>query len=74
MDKGNFAISNDNGIVTVDDSVLNESNFAEQIEQMLPKRFSSILDFMQEILRCPDIETAKKKNRSFRYFVEKYGL
>jgi len=30
--------------------------------------------FRQEILRFFDIETAKRKNKSFRYFVKKYGL
>ncbi len=38
------------------------------------KRFSSDVDFIQETLRLFDIETAKRKNKSFRYFAEKYGL
>ena len=37
-------------------------------------KFDSRIDFMQEILKFFDIETAKKKNESFRYFVGKYDL
>ena len=36
------------------------------------ERFDSEIDFIQEILKYFDIETAKRKNKSFRYFVEKY--
>ncbi len=38
------------------------------------ERFGSRVDLMQEILKSFDIETAKRKNESFRYFAEKYGL
>jgi len=34
--------------------------------------FDSEIDFREEILKCYDIETGKRKNRSFRYFIEKY--
>ena len=34
--------------------------------------FNSRVNFLREILRYFDIETAKRKNKSFRYFVEKY--
>lgn len=34
----------------------------------------SRINFMQEVLRLFDIETAKCKNKSFKYFAEKYGL
>ena len=38
------------------------------------KKFDSEVDFMQEIVKPSnfDIETAKRKNKSFKYFVEKY--
>ena len=36
------------------------------------KKFNSDVDFMQEILRYFDIETAKRKNKSFEYFVRKH--
>ncbi len=38
------------------------------------RKFDSVIDFMQEILKAFDIETAKQKNKSFRYFVKKYRL
>ena len=38
------------------------------------KKFDSDIDFMQELLKAFDIETAKRKNKSFGYFAEKYGL
>ncbi len=38
------------------------------------KRYNFRLDFRSELLKFFDIETAKKKNESFRYFAEKYGL
>jgi len=37
-------------------------------------KFSSDKNFMLEILKSFDIETAKCKNKSFKYFAEKYGL
>ena len=44
----------------------------EQFNDMIPKKFDSRIDFMLEILKCFSIEKAKEKNRSFRYFIEKY--
>ena len=46
----------------------------EQFGGVIPTKFDSDIDFMQEILKSFDIETAKRKNKSFRYFVKKYGL
>lgn len=37
-----------------------------------PKKFSSRIDFMSEILKLFCIDTAKCKNGSFSYFVENY--
>ncbi len=34
----------------------------------------SRINFVQEVLRLFDIETAKCNNKSFKYFAEKYGL
>ena len=44
----------------------------EQFNDMFSKKFASRIDFMIEILKCFSIEKAKEKNRSFRYFIEKY--
>ena len=44
----------------------------EQFSELVPKRFDSRVDFMAELLKCFSIETAKGRNRSFRYFVERH--
>jgi hypothetical protein len=44
----------------------------EQFNDLIPKKFDSRIDFMQEILKCFHTETGKQKNTSFRYFLEKY--
>jgi len=46
----------------------------EQFNALIPKEFGSEIDFMQEIVKPSnfDTQTAKRKNRSLRYFVEKY--
>jgi hypothetical protein len=46
----------------------------EQFNTYIPKKFDSRIDFMLEILKDFSIEVAIKKNKSFRYFVEKYNL
>jgi len=45
----------------------------EQFNRLIPKRYGSRIDFMSEILKNFSIETAKQKNRSFKYFIEKYN-
>ncbi|UZE92858.1 MAG: hypothetical protein IB616_00940 [Methanosarcinales archaeon] len=44
----------------------------EQFNSLIPKKFSSRIDFMLEILKSFSNEIAKQKNGSFRYFIEKY--
>jgi len=44
----------------------------EQFDRMIPRKFDSRIDFMAEILKNFSIETAKRKNSSFKYFMEKY--
>ena len=46
----------------------------EQFEQLMPRRFDSRIDFMIEALKIFSLEIAKRKNRSLKYFVEKYSL
>lgn len=46
----------------------------EQFDQLMPPQFDSRIDWMQEVLENYSVDLAKKKNSSFRYFVEKYGL
>ena len=45
----------------------------EQFNSLIPEKFDSRIDFMLEILKIFSIEVAKQKNRSFRYFIEKYN-
>jgi len=45
----------------------------EQLNNMTPKKFSSSrIDFLQEILKYFEVEIAKQKNKSFRYFLGKH--
>ena len=46
----------------------------EQFDSMTPKKFQlSRIDFLQEILKFYQVEVAKRKNKSFKYFLQKYG-
>jgi len=44
----------------------------EKFNALIPRKFTSRIDFMSEILKNFSIEIAKQKNKSFRYFVENY--
>ena len=44
----------------------------EQFDRMMPQKFVSRIDFMQEIMKLFDRETASTKNTSFEYFMRKY--
>jgi len=47
----------------------------ETFENSIPERYKGNKEqFYLEILKTYSIRTAKSKNRSFRYFLEKYGL
>jgi len=43
----------------------------EQFVSLMPRRFNSVVEFMTDILRRFRIETAKSKNRSFCYLMDK---
>lgn len=43
----------------------------EQFNDIIPPKFDSRIDFMAEVLKRFSIETAKSKNKSFQYFMEK---
>ena len=45
----------------------------EQFNSMIPKIFDSRIDFVLEILKCFSIQMAKRKNKSFKYFVKKHN-
>lgn len=44
----------------------------EKFNALIPKKFTSRIDFMSEILKDFSIDIAKQKNNSFKYLVEKY--
>lgn len=44
----------------------------EQFNNLISKKFDSRIDFMSEVLKYFSIETAKQKNKSFKYFIEKH--
>ena len=55
------------------DSFANTDNVTkEKFNALIPKKFTSRVDFISEILKNFSIEIAKQKNTSFQYFVEKY--
>jgi len=45
----------------------------EQFNNLVPKKFTSRIDFMVEVLKAYSISTAMNKNDSFKFFVEKYA-
>jgi hypothetical protein len=46
----------------------------EEIIRRMPKKYTSKIDFFQEILKRYSVETAKRKNTSFHYFLRKYQV
>jgi hypothetical protein len=48
--------------------------FKEEFNELMPQHFDSRIDFMFEILKSFSLENAILKNRSFRFFAERYHL
>jgi len=46
----------------------------EDFNARIPKKFDSRIDFMFEILKSFSIESAVQKNKSFRFFIDRYHL
>lgn len=46
----------------------------EQFDRLIPVKYVSRIDFMQEILKNFQLETARQKNKSFYYFINKYSI
>ena len=46
----------------------------EQFLNLMPNRFTAKIEFMLEILKVFDHETARKRNSSFGYFMRNYGM
>ena len=46
----------------------------ERFNELIPQSFTSRIDFMNELLKYYDFETAKQQNNSFQYFVSKMNI
>jgi len=46
--------------------------YKEDFNDLIPDRFNSRIDFMQEIIKSYSIETGKDKNDSLKYFFSRY--
>ncbi len=46
----------------------------EDFNALIPRKFDSRIDFMFEILKSFSFATAAKKNKSFRFFIDKYQV
>lgn len=46
----------------------------EDFNARIPKQFDSRIDFMFEILKSFSIESAARKNTSFRFFIDRYHM
>jgi hypothetical protein len=46
----------------------------EDFNNLIPRKFDSRIDFMFEILKYFSLDSAGKKNHSFRFFAERYHL
>ena len=46
----------------------------EDFNRIMPRKFDSRIDFMFEILKSFSMETAVRKNTSFKFFVDRYSL
>ena len=46
----------------------------EDFETLIPEKFDSRIDFMMEMLKAYSTEVARRKNRSFSYFIYRHHL
>jgi len=46
----------------------------EDFNTLIPRKYDSRIDFMFEILKFFSMDTARMKNNSFRFFVDRYHL
>ena len=46
----------------------------EQFRDVIPKKFSSRIDFMQEVMKVYSVDTACRHNDSFAYFARRFGF
>jgi hypothetical protein len=60
--------------IGVEECAETDDMFKEDFNLLMPRHFDSRIDFMFEILKSFSLESAVLKNRSFKFFVERYHL
>jgi hypothetical protein len=61
-------------VLDVPDLPFTDELTKEDFNRLIPKKYDSRIDFMFEILKYFSIDSAGKKNHSFRFFAERYHL
>jgi len=56
----------------ITDHTFTETITKEDFNKLIPRKYDSRIDFMQEVLKHFSIDVAKQKSRSFKYFYENY--
>jgi len=51
-----------------------DSMTKEDFNLLIPRRFDSRIDFMFEVLKYFSVDIAVQKNRSFKFFADRYGI
>jgi hypothetical protein len=60
--------------IGVEERAATDDLFKEDFNLLMPRHFDSRIDFMFEILKSFSLESAVLKNRSFKFFVDRYHL
>jgi hypothetical protein len=58
----------------VPDLTLTDDLIKEDFNRLIPRTYDSRIDFMFEILKYFSLDSARTKNHSFRFFVDRYHL
>ncbi len=58
----------------VPDLASTDALIKEDFNHLIPRKYDSRIDFMFEILKYFSLESARTKNNSFRFFVDRYQL
>jgi len=63
--------------IGLEPSKMTDDMTKEEFNKLIPAKFDSRVDFMSEILKFtshPELSIAMQKNKSLKYFIEKYKL
>ncbi len=56
----------------ISDYIVTDNIIKEKFNSLYSKKFNSRIDFILEILKIFSVDIAKKKNKSFRYCIDKF--